>query len=55
MVFADWIARSATPAALATAIRHLQQAAPEQVKTYFAMQPDGSFTLDSASFELRAA
>ncbi|MCB1446960.1 MAG: class I SAM-dependent methyltransferase [Rhizobiaceae bacterium] len=51
MEFPVWIARMATPATLATAIRVLQDSAPEEVRQHFAIEPDGSFMLDMAMFE----
>ncbi len=53
--FSSWTARTRTPPALVAAIRHLQQNAPEGVKTHLAIEPDGSFEIESASFVLRAA
>jgi len=55
MDFPVWTARTKTPAALVTAIRHLQQNAPEGVKSYFAIGEDGGFDIDSATFVLRTA
>jgi SAM-dependent methyltransferase len=46
MDFAAWTARMNTPAALAGAIRTLQENAPEQVRRHFAIEADGSFLLD---------
>ena len=46
--FASWIARMATPAHMATAVRALQAAAPAEVRTHFAIEEDGSFTIDTA-------
>jgi len=51
MDFPVWIARMATPAALATAIRMVQDSAPEEVRRHFAIEADGSFLLDVAMFE----
>lgn len=51
MDFPVWIARMATPDALAQAIRLIQQSAPDEVKTHFAIEADGSFMLDMALFE----
>jgi len=51
MDFPVWIARMATPAPLATAIRMVQDSAPEEVRRHFAIEPDGSFMLDMAMFE----
>lgn len=55
MDFPVWIARMATPDALATAIRMVQDSAPEEVRRHFAIEPDGSFMLDMAMFEAVAA
>ncbi|WP_323989854.1 class I SAM-dependent methyltransferase [Nguyenibacter sp. L1] len=52
MDFADWVARTRTPQARITAIRALQQDAPESVRRHFAIEVDGSFLLDTASFVL---
>jgi len=51
MDFPVWIARMATPAPLATAIRMVQDSAPQEVRRHFAIEPDGSFMLDMAMFE----
>lgn len=51
MDFPVWIARMATPDPLATAIRLVQDSAPEEVRRHFAIEPDGSFMLDMAMFE----
>jgi ubiquinone/menaquinone biosynthesis C-methylase UbiE len=51
MDFPVWIARMATPAPLATAIRMVQDSAPDEVRRHFAIEPDGSFMLDMAIFE----
>lgn len=55
MDFPVWIARMATPSALATAIRMVQDSAPEEVRRHFAIEADGSFMLDMAMFEAVAA
>ncbi|HEY1736730.1 MAG TPA: class I SAM-dependent methyltransferase [Methylovirgula sp.] len=52
--FASWIARMNTPAPHVAAIRSLQALAAEDVKTHFAVEADGSFTIDTASFEAAA-
>jgi SAM-dependent methyltransferase len=52
--FSSWIARTRTPPALVTAIRALQESAPEGVKTYLAIDAEGNFALESATFVLRA-
>ncbi|MFN4283561.1 MAG: class I SAM-dependent methyltransferase [Alphaproteobacteria bacterium] len=49
--FAAWLARMATPAAQADAIRALMAQAPTEVRSYLAIEPDGSFSLDSATIE----
>jgi len=48
--FADWVARTRTPAEQVAAIRALQEAAPREVREHFLMQADGSFTLDTATY-----
>jgi ubiquinone/menaquinone biosynthesis C-methylase UbiE len=50
--FASWISRMNTPPVRAEAIRSLQQAAPSLVQEHFAIEPDGSFTLDTLLLEL---
>jgi ubiquinone/menaquinone biosynthesis C-methylase UbiE len=52
MEFATWIARMRTPPELAQAIRMLQGAMAEPVRRHFAIEPDGSFMIDSAMFEV---
>lgn len=52
MEFASWIARMQTPAPLATAIRALQAAMAEPVRRHFAIETDGSFMIDVATFEV---
>lgn len=49
--FAPWIARIRTPALHAEAIRSLQAAVPEEVKSYFAFEADGTFTFDTMTLE----
>jgi ubiquinone/menaquinone biosynthesis C-methylase UbiE len=49
--FASWAARTRTPELYVQAIRSFQQNAPEEVRRHFAMEPDGSFLLDTAAFE----
>ncbi|MCL2453352.1 MAG: class I SAM-dependent methyltransferase [Alphaproteobacteria bacterium] len=44
--FASWIARIATPALQATAIRALQAQMAREVMAHFEIEPDGSFTID---------
>jgi ubiquinone/menaquinone biosynthesis C-methylase UbiE len=52
MEFASWIARMRTSVALATAIRALQEAMAEPVRRHFAIESDGSFMVDVATFEV---
>ncbi|GAB0114484.1 class I SAM-dependent methyltransferase [Acidisoma sp. C75] len=52
MEFASWIARMRTPEVMASAIRALQGAVSEPVRRHFAIEPDGSFMIDVASFEV---
>jgi ubiquinone/menaquinone biosynthesis C-methylase UbiE len=49
--FASWIARMATPQDDVAAIRRLQQRAPDSVRAYFALEDDGTFTLDTLTIE----
>jgi len=51
MDFPVWISRMATPQPLADAIRTLQQLAPAEVRTHFAIEPEGSFMLDMVMLE----
>lgn len=53
--FDDWVARTRTDAAHVAAIRSLQQGAPDEVRAYFAMDADGSFTVDSLTLVAHAA
>lgn len=53
--FSSWVARMRTPAALIDAIRAYQQSASAQVKDYFALQEDGSFTSDTIMVEAHKA
>lgn len=48
--FAVWIERMRTPKVQADAIRALQAAASESVTRHFAIETDGSFTIDVALF-----
>ncbi|MEO7495746.1 MAG: class I SAM-dependent methyltransferase [Massilia sp.] len=45
--FPTWIARMQTPPAHVEAIRSLQRRAPAEVADYFAIEADGSFTVDT--------
>jgi len=53
--FASWIARIRTSDLHAQAIRSLQTMTSREVKDYFEIEPDGSFTLDTMSFEAEPA
>ena len=53
--FSSWVARMRTPAALSDAIRVYQQSASAEVKAYFALQEDGSFTSDTIMVEAHKA
>jgi ubiquinone/menaquinone biosynthesis C-methylase UbiE len=53
--FASWIGRMQPPAAHVAAIRSLQALAPREVADHFAIEPDGSFTIDTATFEVETA
>lgn len=45
--FASWVERMQTPQAHIAAIRSLQQRAGSDVRDYFAIEDDGSFTVDT--------
>lgn len=45
--FTTWVQRMRTPEALVTAIRLYQDSASEEVKRYFDLQSDGTFTSDT--------
>lgn len=51
MEFASWTARMRTPAPLAQAIRGVQAVASSEVASHFAIEADGSFTLDTVLIE----
>lgn len=53
--FSSWVARMRTSEVLADAIRVYQQSASTEVKTYFALQNDGSFTSDTIMIEAHKA
>ncbi len=55
MDFPSWIARMRTPDVNRDAIRALQEAASDQVCARFAIEPDGSFMLDTLMLEAVAA
>ena len=50
-----WIARMRTPEALSRAIRIYQESASAEVKAYFELQEDGSFTSDTIMAEAQKA
>lgn len=52
MDFGPWTARARTTPAHAAAILSLQAGASASVRDYFAVGPDGSFDLDSVTFEV---
>lgn len=49
--FSSWIARMRTPDALSQAIRLYQESASAEVKAYFELKDDGSFTSDTIMAE----
>jgi len=53
MDFASWTARMRTPPAHVAAIRALQALASGEVARHFAIEPDGSFMLDTILIETR--
>ncbi|MDM2969981.1 MULTISPECIES: class I SAM-dependent methyltransferase [unclassified Citrobacter] len=53
--FSSWVTRMRTPAALVEAIRLYQKSASAEVKAYFALQEDGSFTSDTIMVEAHKA
>ncbi|WP_026381567.1 class I SAM-dependent methyltransferase [Afifella pfennigii] len=53
--FAPWVARIGTAPERVAAIRTLQSDVADEVKAYFAIEEDGSFTLDTALIETAAA
>jgi SAM-dependent methyltransferase len=55
MDFPVWIARMQTPDVNVQAIRALQIAASTETKAHFAIEPDGSFSLDMLMIEASAA
>ena len=54
MEFPVWIARTRAAPSHADAIRSLQEGAPAIVREHFAIGPDGSFDLQSATFIAKA-
>ncbi len=55
MVFPTWTARTGVTPETARAIRAVQEAASAAVRAHFAIGPDGSFDLDTATLVARAA
>lgn len=53
--FSSWVARMRTSEPLVEAIRLYQQSASAEVKAYFELQEDGSFTSDTILFEAHKA
>ena len=53
--FAAWVARIGTPDAQVCAIRALQAAAAPEIKEHFALEADGSFTIDHDDDRMRSA
>jgi SAM-dependent methyltransferase len=53
MAFDSWVARMRTPEVRVEAIRSLWRGAPDEVREYFAVQPDNSFMLDVLMVEAR--
>lgn len=51
MDFADWTARMRTPPEQIAAIRVLQRITSAEVEAQFAIEPDGSFTIDTVLIE----
>ncbi len=54
MEFASWIKRTATPVDAAHAVLRLQQGAPDSVKQYFRIAPEGDFDLEAATIMVKA-
>ncbi|MCX5494337.1 class I SAM-dependent methyltransferase [Kaistia dalseonensis] len=52
--FDSWIGRMRTPKVFVDAIRALQAAVSDPVRAHFEVQPNGTFTIDTAVFELKA-
>ncbi|WP_276643252.1 class I SAM-dependent methyltransferase [Siccibacter turicensis] len=49
--FSSWVTRMRTPTVMVEAIRAYQQSASDEVKRYFALQEDGSFSPDTIMIE----
>lgn len=54
MDYSSWVERMRTPEPHRAAIRSLQAGASRELATYFEIEPDGSFTLDTAQIEVVA-
>jgi SAM-dependent methyltransferase len=52
--FDSWVGRMRTPKVQVDAIRALQAVISEPVRHHFAIEPNGTFTIDTAVFELAA-
>lgn len=52
--FASWVARIRTPATHVAAIRSLEMSVPDEVRQHFAIEEDGTFTLDTLTLVLQA-
>jgi SAM-dependent methyltransferase len=50
--FLSWVERIATPGTHTQAIRSLQEQMSVDVATHFEIEPDGTFTVDTITFEL---
>lgn len=53
--FGPWVTRIATPADHVATIRSLQRGASDEVQTHFAIEADGTFTLDTLTLVLMPA
>ncbi|MBJ3591888.1 class I SAM-dependent methyltransferase [Salmonella enterica subsp. enterica serovar Saintpaul] len=53
--FSSWVSRMRTPAVLTEAIRTYQESASSEVKAYFELREDGSFTSDTIMLEAHKA
>lgn len=53
LAFGPWVERMRTAPVFVTAIRALQGRATAEVARHFALEPDGSFTIDTALFVCR--
>lgn len=49
--FAAWIERMQTPPERTAAIRSLQHVAAEEIRRYFVIEPDGTFTIDTLALQ----